>query len=159
MDHVGLFARSTFEELVDYFFRKGYVLNLMPSTSPNWGGIPRWPQPPSPQPQKELFGRETPAPSPQPPAPKGTFRVEAVCWGRGILQVLAFLWSNKVSLVSCQGHFATLPIHVAPSFCARLLTAVSLGPPGGATTHHQPRSISIKLHQSLSAFIDLYQSQ
>ena len=35
-----------------------------------------------------------------------------------------------------QRHFATLPIHVAPSLCARLQTAVSLGPPEGATTHH-----------------------
>ena len=32
--------------------------------------------------------------------------------------------------------FATLPIHVAPSFCARLQMAVSLGPPEGATTHY-----------------------
>ena len=34
-------------------------------------------------------------------------------------------------------HFATLPIHVAPSLCARLQIAVSLGPPEGATTHHR----------------------
>ena len=34
-------------------------------------------------------------------------------------------------------HFATLPIHVAPSLCARLQTAVCLGPPEGATTHHR----------------------
>ena len=26
------------------FFEKATLLNLMPSTSPNWGGIPRWPQ-------------------------------------------------------------------------------------------------------------------
>ena len=25
------------------FFEKVTLLNLMPSTSPNWGGIPRWP--------------------------------------------------------------------------------------------------------------------
>ena len=35
------------------FFEKVTLLNLMPSTSPNWGGIPRWPPvPPIPhQPQ------------------------------------------------------------------------------------------------------------
>ena len=33
------------------FFEKVTLLNLMPSTSPNWGGIPRWPQPPAPSPQ------------------------------------------------------------------------------------------------------------
>ena len=42
-------------------------------------------------------------------------------------------------------HFATLPTHVAPSFCARLQAAVSLGPPEGAATHdrsRRPRDLS-----------------
>ena len=34
-------------------------------------------------------------------------------------------------------HFATLPIHVAPSLGARLRSVVSRGPNEGATTHHQ----------------------
>ena len=41
------------------FFEKVTLLNLMPSTSPNWGGIPRWPQPPAPSPKT-------------PPTPKGS---------------------------------------------------------------------------------------
>ncbi len=36
-------------------------------------------------------------------------------------------------------HFATLPIHVAPSLSARLQAVVSLGPPEGATTHQRTR--------------------
>ena len=35
-----------------------------------------------------------------------------------------------------QRHFATLPIHVAPSLCARLQTVVSLGFSEGAITRH-----------------------
>ena len=49
---------------------------------------------------------------------QGTLGQEAAVWRTG------------------QSHFATLPIHVAPSLCAVLHTVVSLGPPEGATTHH-----------------------
>ena len=42
------------------FFEKVTLLNLMPSTSPNWGGIPRWPQfplfPTSPKVPREWTG-------------------------------------------------------------------------------------------------------
>ena len=41
-----------------------------------------------------------------------------------------------VGAIGFRRHFATLPIHVAPSFSARLQTAVSLGPTEGATTHN-----------------------
>ena len=51
-----------------------------------------------------------------------------------------WLWARRV-LGRCFGgvwnHFATLPTYVAPSFCACLQPVVSLGPPEGATTHHQ----------------------
>ena len=64
---------------------------------------------------------QPPAPAPSPsPSPKGTLL------GKGC----------QAKAVSFRRHFATLPIHVAPSFSARLQTAVSLGPKEGATTHH-----------------------
>ena len=44
---------------------------------------------------------------------------------------------GQAGAVGFRRHFATLPIHVAPSFSARLQTAVSLGPKEGATTHHE----------------------
>ena len=40
------------------FFEKVTLLNLMPSTSPNWGGIPRWPQPPAPSPSQGALLRK-----------------------------------------------------------------------------------------------------
>ena len=45
------------------FFEKVTLLNLMPSTSPNWGGIPRWPPAPSPQPQPHSVHLENSAPA------------------------------------------------------------------------------------------------
>ena len=115
-----------------------------PSSKGTFGGShkrsfrPRAPSP-SPQPKRNFWRKpqtQLSTKSTQPPAPqpqKELFELKGAVRDVGFYQ----FWSNKVSLVSCQGHFATLPIHVAPSFCARLLTAVSLGPPEGATTHHR----------------------
>ena len=59
LGHVSLFARSTFEKLISvFFFEVDTLLNLRPSTSPNWGEIPRWPQPSAPSPKSEKWKKD-----------------------------------------------------------------------------------------------------